>query len=320
MAVKQLKVESLRIDGGTQLRAKIDQATVEEYRAGWVNDVKFPALVVFFDGTDYWLADGFHRFHGASAACVPTVPCDVRTGTQRDAILFAAGANQTNGLRRSNEDKRKAVRTLLEDKEWGKRTNAWVAEQCGVSDMLVADVRDQGQELDPGAAPEKRTGRDGKEYTVPAKKPEKPILNDPALPQKKKPPGGNNFNPSDWEGEPEAEPEKTKEAESLDGEGNPIPAKLKAIFARSKELLDLERALQAVAKKLDDSQEDPLYAFIHVQSTTADIDNAKRAIRFAKPHATCPYCKGAGKTCKACKGLGWVPKQVFKQAPSEMRA
>jgi hypothetical protein len=143
MAVKQLAVDSLRIDGGTQLRAKIDQATVDEYRAGWVNEVKFPPLVVFHDGTDNWLADGFHRYHGASAACVPTVPCDVRAGTQRDAILFAAGANQTNGLRRSNDDKRKAVRTLLEDKEWARRSNNWIAEQCGVGDGLVAEVRNQ---------------------------------------------------------------------------------------------------------------------------------------------------------------------------------
>lgn len=317
MAVKQLAVESLRIDGGTQLREKIDQATVDEYRSGWVNEVKFPALVVFFDGTDYWLADGFHRFHGASAACVPTVPCDVRTGTQRDAILFAAGANQTNGLRRSNEDKRKAVKTLLADKEWGKRSDRWIAEAAGVSNEFVSQQRPQVSTVDT-CEPEKRVGKDGKEYTVPAKKPTKPILNDPALPQKKKPPAGNNFNPADWEGDPE--PEKPKEAEVVDGEGKPVSAKLKPIFARTSELLDIERAIQAIAKKLEDNKDDPLYAFIHVQGTTTDLDNAKRAVRFAKPHSTCPYCKGAGKSCKACKGLGWVPKQLFKQAPVEMRA
>lgn len=314
MGIKQLAVESLRIDGGTQLRAKIDQATVDDYREGWVNEVKFPPLVVFHDGADYWLAGGFHRYHGASAACVPTVPCDVRTGTQRDAILFAAGDNQTNGLRRSPEDKRKAVRTLLEDKEWGKRSDRWVAEQCGVGHPLVSEVRRQLEEIPVEKA--KRVGKDGKERAVPAKKKTEPA----AEPAAKKPSGGVTFNPAEWQEDTKPVPEPAKEAEVLDGEGKPVPAKFKAIFARRGELLELEQAMQAVAKKLDEKQSDPLYTFIHVQGTTADIDNAKRAIRFAKPHAVCPYCKGGGKSCKPCKGQGWLPKTIFKQAPAEMRA
>lgn len=316
MGIKQLAVESLRIDGGTQLRAKIDQATVDDYREGWVNEVKFPPLVVFFDGTDNWLADGFHRYHGAASACVPTVPCDVRTGTQRDAILYAAGANQTNGLRRSNEDKRKAVGTLLADGEWSKRSDRWIADQCGVSHEFVGQQRAQLSTVD-SCEPQKRVGKDGKERAVPAKK--KAAATESPAPQKR-PPGGNNFNPADWEAEPEKEPEKPKETEVLDGEGKPLPTKFKAIFARRGELLELEQTLQAIAKKLDDNQADPLYTFIHVQGTTADIDNAKRAIRFSKPHAVCPYCKGGGKSCKACKGQGWLPKTIFKQAPAEMRA
>jgi hypothetical protein len=34
-------------------------------------------------------------------------------GTQRDAILYSDGANESHGLRRTNEDKRRAVMTLL---------------------------------------------------------------------------------------------------------------------------------------------------------------------------------------------------------------
>jgi len=321
MGIKQLAVDSLRIDGGTQLRAKIDQATVDDYREGWVNEVKFPPLIVFHDGADYWLAGGFHRYHGASAACVPAVPCDVRNGTQRDAILFAAGDNQTNGLRRNNEDKRKAVRTLLEDKEWGKRSDRWVAEQCGVGDKLVGEVRNQLKEITVDDSPQKRVGKDGKEYPVNPRKNSQVRENAPEKePVAKKPSGGVTFNPAEWQEETKPVPEPAKEIEVLDGEGKPVPAKFKAIFARRGELLELEQALQSVAKKLDEKQNDPLYTFVHAQSTTADIDNAKRAIRFAKPHAVCPYCKGGGKSCKACKGQGWLPKTIFKQAPAEMRA
>ncbi len=116
---------------------------------------------------------------------------------------------------------------------------------------------------------------------------------------------------------PVKEPEKP--AEVLDGENKPVPAKFREIFSRRSELRELEASLQAVAKQLDDKKNDPLYAFIHVQGVTADLDNAKRAIRFSKPHGVCGYCKGAGKQCKACKGLGWLPKSIFKQAPAEMR-
>lgn len=321
MAVKELDVESLRIDGGTQLRAKIDEATVAEYREAWANDAKFPPLIVYHDGADHWLAGGFHRYHGAKAACVPTVPCEVRKGTLRDAILFAAGDNATNGLRRTNEDKRKAVRTLLEDAEWGKMSDRQIAEACCVGPPLVADVRSQVKEITPGSGePEKRTGKDGKQYSVAKKKP-KPDADPPA---KKNPPGGTSFNPAEWDA-PAAEAEKpaeqTKPVEvAKDEEGRTLPEKLRPVFARRSELRELEETLQKVAKKLDEKQNDPLYAHIHVQSTVADIDNAKRAIRFSKPHAVCPYCKGTGKACKACKGQGWVPKSIFRQAPAEARA
>lgn len=320
MAVKQLAVDLLRIDGGTQLREKIDQATVDDYREGWVNEVKFPPLVVFFDGTDNWLADGFHRYHGASAACLPTVPCDVRNGTLRDAILFAAGANQENGLRRTNEDKRKAVRTLLEDSEWCKRSDRWIAEAVGVDHVMVSRLRGQlvlSTSSTESGEPEERVGRDGKTRAVPKKKPKaKPA--EPAEPvavKNGKPSGGNTFNPAEWDGEPVNDPEKPTEI--LDGEKNPVPPKFREIFGRASELTDLERQLQSVVKKLEDSQADPLYSFVQIQGTVVDINNAKRAIRFAKPFVVCPYCKG--KTCKACKGQGWVNKPLLKQAPVEMR-
>ena len=38
-------------------------------------------------------------------------------GTQRDAILWSISANATHGLRRTNEDKRRAVTRLLQDPE-----------------------------------------------------------------------------------------------------------------------------------------------------------------------------------------------------------
>jgi hypothetical protein len=96
---------------------------------------------MFFDGVSFWLADGFHRYHAHRQAGAMEMVADIRTGTQRDAILFSVGANASHGLRRTNEDKRKAVTILLSDPEWGAWSDREIARQCGVGAPLVADVR-----------------------------------------------------------------------------------------------------------------------------------------------------------------------------------
>ena len=44
---------------------------------------------------------------------------------------------RTIRLKRSNEDKRKAVSTLLNDAEWSQRSDRWVSETAGVGHHLV---------------------------------------------------------------------------------------------------------------------------------------------------------------------------------------
>jgi len=137
----QLELNKIRIDGGTQPRAEIDNEIVTEYAQVLKDGGKFPPVVVFFDGVVNWLADGFHRFHGHRRAAVKEIEAEVKEGTLRDAVLYSVGANAAHGLRRSNADKRKAVETMLNDEEWGKWSNVQVAQQCGVSEHLVRSLR-----------------------------------------------------------------------------------------------------------------------------------------------------------------------------------
>ena len=137
----QIELASVRIDGGTQPRARIDENLVSEYAAAMQAGESFPAVVVFRDGVDTWLADGFHRFHAARKSGATSILASVRTGTLRDAILFSVGANSDHGLRRTNEDKRRSVMTLLNDAEWAKWSDREIARRCGVSDVLVASHR-----------------------------------------------------------------------------------------------------------------------------------------------------------------------------------
>jgi hypothetical protein len=131
----------LRLDGGTQSRAAMDDAAIAEYSEAIRQGATLPPLIVYYDSVDFWLADGFHRYHAYRAAGVEQVMTDVRTGSKRDAVLFSVGANAAHGLRRTNEDKRRAVETLLADAEWAAWTDVAIAKACGVSSNFVGDVR-----------------------------------------------------------------------------------------------------------------------------------------------------------------------------------
>lgn len=138
-----LPIDTISISGGTQSRVSLNQDAVAEYAEVIRLAGELPPVVVFNDGDNdgLWLADGFHRFHAHRAAGALEIVCDVRVGTQRDAILFSVGANAAHGLRRTNDDKRKAVKTLLDDAEWATWSDREIARQCGVSAPFVASVR-----------------------------------------------------------------------------------------------------------------------------------------------------------------------------------
>lgn len=169
--MEALDLQSIRLDGGTQSRAALCDETIEEY-AEHVDEL--PWSDVFYDGNDYWLADGFHRWHAHHRAGRQTMRCHVRQGTRRDAILFSVSANDTHGLRRTNADKRRAVETLLNDPEWSGWSDRVIAEHVGVSNPFVSGIRNQLLTVNTwGQPPPKRArrGRDGKSYSNTTSKP-----------------------------------------------------------------------------------------------------------------------------------------------------
>jgi hypothetical protein len=143
----------IRRDGSTQPRAVISNEVVADYSELIGGGAILPPVRVFYDGTNYWLADGFHRVLAAMHARRKSVEAVVMTGGQRDAILYSVGANNDHGLRRTNEDKRRSVTTLLMDEEWGKWSDGNIADRCKVSDRFVSGIRSElltpnGSELD----------------------------------------------------------------------------------------------------------------------------------------------------------------------------
>lgn len=165
-ASRFLSLDAIRTDGGTQSRAGLNAATVQDYAEAMQAGKRFPALTVFYDGSAYHLADGFHRYEAARRAGIDLFECDVRQGTQRDAILHSVGANGNHGLPRTAEDKRRAVSKLLFDPEWTQWSNRQIAEQCDVSPGLVDKLRLDLRDQLPTVGSERKYLRDGQELAM----------------------------------------------------------------------------------------------------------------------------------------------------------
>src|SRR3954471_21289733 len=137
-----LPLAAICLDDACQPRVVADLNLAGEYAEAMLGEAQFPPVVVFGDGdAGYWLADGYHRWHAAEIAGLQTISADVRPGGRREAILHSVGANAEHGWRRSNDDKRKAVQTLLNDAEWSGWSDREIARRCGVSDRMVNGLR-----------------------------------------------------------------------------------------------------------------------------------------------------------------------------------
>lgn len=133
-----------------QPRVNINYDVALEYQEAMDNGSKFPPLSVVYnpETEEYYLVDGWHRLIAYSNRRELNIDVEVTIGSARDAVLLACSANDRHGLQRSVQDKRKAVLTLLRDKEWGKYSDRHIARLCSVSPKTVAKYRDEKAESD----------------------------------------------------------------------------------------------------------------------------------------------------------------------------
>jgi len=193
-SITELPIEAITVDTRAQSRAEIDMTLVAEYAELMRDGVIFPPLTVLHDGSTHWLSEGFHRLAAYREAAFLTVPCIVKTGGLREAILLSVGSNSEHGKRRSNADKRRAVELLLKDSEWSAWSDSAISKKCAVDPKTVNSVREAYLRISidtPSTiAPEpvRTATRNGTTYTVktgnigkvkPADKPEpeaKPVI------------------------------------------------------------------------------------------------------------------------------------------------
>ena len=139
---ERIKLEKIRLDGGTQPRKEIDEPLVQHYTEILLEGKdKFPPIDLWFDGKAYWPSDGFHRFHSHKRAGFKDIEANVFQGTKRDAFLACLKANGKHGKPRTPDERRYVVQMALEDIELGEKTDVEIAAICDVSSMTVGRVR-----------------------------------------------------------------------------------------------------------------------------------------------------------------------------------
>lgn len=250
--LNMVPISKLRRDGDTQQRIKTDPATVSAYAEAMLLGAEFPPAKAFYDGTNFWLVDGFHTAEALLEVGLEEVNCEVKSGTQRDAQWASLSMNRAHGLQRTNEDKRHTVAKALLDPEWSKFSDRFIAAHCGVGHPLVAKMRDQVEAIPPDTKltvqvesipperdPTSVVGRDGKTYKI------RPLAPEPA-----------ESDPTRQAPEPYAAPAKALAASAPanepedDDDGRLTPAEAQAAIDRENErttdrLIELERLYRA---------------------------------------------------------------------------
>lgn len=299
---KPLPIGLISAGEETQMRYATRSETVDEYAELFTDDVAWPfdsRIVVFQDGDNHWLADGFHRLKAADKAGRTSVHCEVHNGTLEDAQDYALAANSTHGLQRTNEDKRKAVLAALDMDRWASKSNCAIADHVGVSESLVRKLRKASENSFKTNVQSSATVEGSQESTQPPNT-KKTKTSSTAQPEEEY----EDYEPE----EPEDLPEIVTGDETAWAQNISEVAKLKRLVESV--IRDIKAAPSVDGFEMVDKFRN---------SIVRDLNNAKTTIGGCIPHSVCPYCLSVDSGCNVCNSTGWVNRDIFNQAPKDMQ-
>ena len=81
-------VDDVTAPDGRQFQAEISREVVADNAEAIRDGADFPPVVVFFDGTAHWLADGLQRYEAHATPGAHEIPADLRRGlaARRDPL------------------------------------------------------------------------------------------------------------------------------------------------------------------------------------------------------------------------------------------
>ena len=311
---RKVMIEHIEYDSENQARERLDNDTVAEYADAMERKEKLPPIVCYHDGSTYWLADGFHRYHAARKRGEKLIEAQVIKGSRDDARWHAAGANTQHGLKRTTADKQKAVRLALALRP--NLSDRKIAEHCGVDHKTVAALRAKAS---TGEIPQStiRTGADGRTINTAnigrRDSFRKEATQSPAEPS-------DPWHDSDEGDEPAAAPVKRAEAKPeplRDATGTAVPDEIAEAFQDHKDEVNALLAIVGNARSAVMSKEgESGYERGVFSILKAAFETVTSTLRqTAYPQAVCPYCSGSPRACKPCEENGWVVKAHFESLP-----
>ena len=159
--IETVQIASLVIAADLQCRARgTEPDVVRQYAEDMKRGDIFPPIVVFKDAKNTYVANGFHRVAAATMAGFSELQAEVKSGSKRDALLFAVRADRAIGLRRTTQDKRRSIELLIAAHP--KMSDRKVGEACGVDNKTVAATRArlvQNEEIPHPETPESGADR-----------------------------------------------------------------------------------------------------------------------------------------------------------------
>jgi len=324
--LKDLPLDAIRLDGGTQPRVKIDWDVVHEYAERMRAGDHFDPITVYFDGKHHWPSDGFHRTYAAREAEETSLQAEVWDGTLDDAVWMSLGANKNHGLRRSQEDKERVVRHAL--RLHPEKSDSSIADHCGVSDKTVAKYRAEMEATSEIPKSSHRVGKDGRKTEVanigPETREREGSKSSAPAAESPVPPDPDDI-PLDLPARPETVAAGTHGPPSTaqgvtDELGHPVEGAVAEAFRRWREIQDLMTTVSKVKTTVLKAIEakDLLFADINPSRFEAECNSVYHQLKAALPYAACPYCRAAG--CKVCLGRGWVNEGVYERVPKELKA
>jgi hypothetical protein len=141
-----VSLAKIRYDEDCQSRVRLDEETVAEYAHRMKEGATFPAITVFFDGSEHWLADGYHRFAAAKVVAreagddAAEIKADIQQGTRLDAVRHALAANSQHGKRREPGDYRKGYEIAVRCQLCEATDTAAVRELLACSERWARDL------------------------------------------------------------------------------------------------------------------------------------------------------------------------------------
>ena len=144
--LEAIKLSSITLDEEVQPRCQVDRDVVNEYAQAMGQGDKFPPVIVFYNGSKFWLVDGFHRFHAIKIMGESEILADVWQGDQQDAVLYALNAikaSMGSKLQPTKADLDRNVFKLIGHPVWRKWSDEEIAVQCGTHTSHVNRLREQ---------------------------------------------------------------------------------------------------------------------------------------------------------------------------------